>query len=113
MPAFSSLTNQQVNDVVDFLLSLAQQEKQVSLGPAAPSRPVSPHPVAPSGPSRVAVTGPQGPPGPASFVIGNVELGEYLFKQNCEQCHGPMGKNDSTKPWLLGWLRAGPQSDQS
>lgn len=102
MPAFSSLTNQQVNEVVDFLLSLAQQEKQVSLGPAVPDRPVSPHPVAPSGPSRVAVTGPQGPPGPASFVIGNVELGEYLFKQNCEQCHGPLGKNNVPNPGSSG-----------
>jgi ubiquinol-cytochrome c reductase cytochrome b subunit len=98
MPAFSSLTNQQVNEVVDFLLSLTQREKQLSLGSAVPGRPVSPHPVAPSGPSRVAVTGPQGPPGPASFVIGNVELGEYLFKQNCEQCHGVGGKDKVPNP---------------
>jgi sulfur oxidation c-type cytochrome SoxX len=100
MPAFSSLTNQQVNDVVDFLLNIAQGEK-VSPAPITKTPPLMPKPagIAPRAAfSAAVVIGSQGPPGPASFVIGNVELGEYLFKQNCEQCHGPLGKNNVPNP---------------
>jgi mono/diheme cytochrome c family protein len=31
-------------------------------------------------------------------MIGNVELGEYLFRQNCEACHGPQGKDQVSNP---------------
>ena len=100
MPAFSSLTGQQVNDVVDFLLSLAQGEKgspgQISKPPPSTSKLAGTPQGAPL--SAEVVTGPQGPPGQASFVIGNVELGEYLFRQNCEQCHGPLGKDNVPNP---------------
>jgi mono/diheme cytochrome c family protein len=44
------------------------------------------------------VAGPQAPPGPASYIIGNVDLGKYLFKQNCEQCHGVEGKDKVLNP---------------
>jgi ubiquinol-cytochrome c reductase cytochrome b subunit len=98
MPAFSSLNDERVNDIVDFLLSLSGQERQVSASPAMPRRPVSRPPAPPSGPSRPSITGPQGPPGPASFTVGNVELGEYLFRQNCEQCHGSLGKGKVPNP---------------
>jgi mono/diheme cytochrome c family protein len=100
MPAFSSIPDQQVNEVVDFLLSIAQSE---NAAPAAVTKSSSlglksakAQPGVPS--SAAVVTGPQGPPGPASFVIGNVELGEYLFKQNCEQCHGVGGKDKVPNP---------------
>ncbi len=100
MPAFSSLTDQQVNDVVDFLLNIAQSEKP---SPAPITKASSPMPKSAraqpgAAPSAAIVSGPQGPPGPASFVIGNVELGEYLFRQNCEQCHGPLGKDKVPNP---------------
>ncbi|MGZ6225167.1 MAG: cytochrome c, partial [Syntrophales bacterium] len=100
MPAFSSLTNQQVNDVVDFLLNISQGGK-VSPAPITKAPPPTPKPAgtAPGAAfSAAVVTGSQGPPGPASFVIGNVELGEYLFKQNCEQCHGIGGKDKVPNP---------------
>ena len=100
MPAFSSLPDQQVKDVVDFLLTIAQGEKP-SLGQmteAPSSMPKSPKAQPGGGPSSALVIGPQGPPGQASFVIGNVDLGEYLFKQNCEQCHGPLGKGKVPNP---------------
>jgi mono/diheme cytochrome c family protein len=97
MPSFSSLSDQQMNDVVGFLLILAQG-KQVPLGPAV----VAPDPtrssVPPPGPARIKVAGPQAPPGPASYIIGNVDLGKYLFKQNCEQCHGVEGKDKVLNP---------------
>jgi mono/diheme cytochrome c family protein len=100
MPAFSSLPDQQVNDVVDFLLTIAQSGKP---SPAMATQAPPPAPktaeVQPRiAPSATVATGPQGPPGPASFVIGNMELGEYLFKQNCEQCHGPLGKDKVSNP---------------
>jgi ubiquinol-cytochrome c reductase cytochrome b subunit len=100
MPSFSSLPDEQVNDVVDFLFTIAQSGK-----PSPPAATRSSPPTLKSAkvqpgvaPSAAVVTGPQGPPGPASFVIGNVELGEYLFKQNCEQCHGPLGKDKVPNP---------------
>ena len=100
MPAYSSLTNQQVNDVADFLLNIGQDEK---VSPSPITKALLPTPKSARTPARAAplaagVTGPQGPPGPASFVIGNVELGEYLFKQNCEQCHGPLGRDKIPNP---------------
>jgi len=100
MPAFSSLPDQQVNDVVDFLLNIAQSEKP-SLAPVRKPSPLTPKSARAqpkAAPSAAVVTGPQGPPGSASFVIGNVELGEYLFKQNCEQCHGAEGKDKVPNP---------------
>ena len=100
MPAFSSLTDEQVNDVIDFLLNIAQSEKAspASITKATPPRTGSAVTPAGAAPSAAVVTGPQGPPGLASFVIGNVDLGEYLFRQNCEQCHGPQGKDKVTNP---------------
>ncbi|HUL29479.1 MAG TPA: cytochrome b N-terminal domain-containing protein, partial [Thermodesulfobacteriota bacterium] len=99
MPAFSSLTDQQIDEVVDFLFSLAQGGKvspaQVTKRPLPTAKTEG---IPPETRSTRTVTGPQGPPGPASFVIGNVELGEYLFKQNCEQCHGSLGKDNVQNP---------------
>ncbi|MFB3885696.1 MAG: cytochrome b N-terminal domain-containing protein [Thermodesulfobacteriota bacterium] len=97
MPAFSSLSSQQANQVVDFLLALAQGRsipvEAVAAGPAL-SPPLAPATI----PHRVKVIGPQGPPGLASYMVGNVELGEYLFRQNCETCHGPEGKDKVPNP---------------
>jgi len=97
MPSFSSLSDGQINDIVDFLLTLAQG-KQVPSGRAVAGPTLAPSPMPPSGPARVKVLGPQAPPGPASYIIGNVDLGEYLFKQNCEQCHGIEGKDKVQNP---------------
>jgi ubiquinol-cytochrome c reductase cytochrome b subunit len=97
MPAFSSATDQQVNDVVDFLLSVAQ-EKPVIRGPVAKAPPTAKVPVPPAAPSAAEVTGPHGPPGTASFIIGNVELGATIFHQDCEPCHGPQGKDKVPNP---------------
>ena len=100
MPAFSSLTDQQVDDVVDFLLTIAQNQK-ASPEPIAKAFPPGPTSARsqPGTPSPSAVTaGPHGPPEAASFVIGNVELGATLFLQNCESCHGPQGKDKVPNP---------------
>jgi ubiquinol-cytochrome c reductase cytochrome b subunit len=91
MPAFSSATDKQVNDVADFLKSVAQ-------GKAVVATPIGKVPPPAPSPSPAVMTGPQGPPGPAAFIIGNVELGDYLFKQNCASCHGPRGTGKVPNP---------------
>jgi len=99
MPAFTSVTDQQVNDVIDFLLSIAQG-KPVTPGPVA-KRPPAPQESAGSpqkAPTPAVATGPHGPPEAASFVIGSVELGATIFQQNCEPCHGPQGKDKVPNP---------------
>jgi ubiquinol-cytochrome c reductase cytochrome b subunit len=97
MPAFTSLSDRQINEVVDFLLALAQGG-EISIG-AAVAGPVPTPSLAPAMvPPGIKVMGPQGPPGLASYTIGNVELGEYLFRQNCEACHGPQGKDKVSNP---------------
>ena len=99
MPSFASATNQQVGDIVDFLLSIAHG-KPVTPGPLAkgPSGP----PVSAGAPQKIptpaVATGPSGPPEAASFVIGSVELGGTIFHQNCEPCHGPQGKDKVPNP---------------
>lgn len=91
MPAFSSATDQQVDDVADFLLSIAQGKK---VSPSPVTKEVLPS----TGPPRRAMTGPQGPPGAASFIIGNVEMGATIFSQSCTPCHGPQGTDKVPNP---------------
>jgi len=97
MPAYSSLNDRQISEVVDYLLTVAQggeiSVEATAAGPT-PTSSLAPATV----PPRVKVMGPQGPPGLASYMIGNVELGEYLFRQNCEACHGPQGKDKVSNP---------------
>jgi ubiquinol-cytochrome c reductase cytochrome b subunit len=100
MPAFNSATDQQVNDVVAFLLSVAQAKKvpPIPVGkPSAPSR-VTKGPPPPAAPAPAVVTGPHGPPEAASFIIGNVDLGATIFSQNCAACHGPQGTDKVPNP---------------
>jgi mono/diheme cytochrome c family protein len=97
MPAYSSLSDRQINEIVDYLLTVAQGG-EISVEATAPG-PTRTSSLAPATvPPRVKVMGPQGPPGLASYMIGNVELGEYLFRQNCEACHGPQGKDKVSNP---------------
>ncbi len=97
MPAFSSATGQQINDIVDFLLGVVQG-KPVIRGPVVKAPPTAKVPVPPAIPSTAEVTGPHGPPEAASFIIGNVELGAIIFHQDCEPCHGPRGKDKVPNP---------------
>ncbi len=97
MPGFSSLSNQQINQVVDYLSTVAQGGEisvEAAVAGSGPTPSLAPATV----PPRVKVMGPQGPPGLSSYMIGNVELGEYLFRQNCEACHGPQGKDKVSNP---------------
>ena len=100
MPAFSSATDQQVNDIVDFLLATAQGKsvatRRLAKGPSAP--PVSAGLPQKTTPTPSMSPGPHGPPQEASFAIGNVELGATIFHQSCETCHGAQGKGKVPNP---------------
>ncbi len=107
MPAFSSATDQQVNDVVDFLLSVAQgapaapepaAKKPVATAEAAQKQPSAPATPKAVPPAAAEATGPHGPPEAASYMIGNVDLGVTVFKQNCASCHGPQGTDKVPNP---------------
>jgi sulfur oxidation c-type cytochrome SoxX len=95
MPAFSSATDQQVNDVVAFLLNVAQAK---IVSPARAGKPSTASRVTKAPPPPAAVTGPHGPPEAASFVIGNVDLGATIFSQSCAPCHGPQGTDKVPNP---------------
>jgi mono/diheme cytochrome c family protein len=108
MPPFTSLDGQQINALVDYLLSLAY-------GPASPpaitpgSKAEIPPLKAPPSPATAAtlpsgqrapslIARPLGPPGPASAIIGNADHGAILFKADCESCHGPQGTDKVPNP---------------
>jgi ubiquinol-cytochrome c reductase cytochrome b subunit len=108
MPPFTSLDDQQINALVDYLLSLAY-------GPASPpaitpgSKAELPPLKAPPSPATAAtlpsgqrapslVARPLGPPGPASAIIGNADHGAILFRSDCESCHGPQGTDKVPNP---------------
>ncbi|MHC1697995.1 MAG: cytochrome b N-terminal domain-containing protein [Geobacteraceae bacterium] len=78
MPAYSSLSNQQVDQLVAYLLSLTGGSSAVSTGPTPLVTP------------DVVTTSFQ-VPGKAAFIIGSAEHGAILFDKNCVSCHGPAG----------------------
>jgi quinol-cytochrome oxidoreductase complex cytochrome b subunit/nitrite reductase/ring-hydroxylating ferredoxin subunit len=90
MPAFSSATDQEVNEIVDFLQSLASSKS------SSPVPPMSQ--LATMTTQNKLIVGPHGQPGPAANVIGSVDRGAILFQQNCESCHGPKGTDKVPNP---------------
>jgi ubiquinol-cytochrome c reductase cytochrome b subunit len=90
MPAFSSATDQQLNEIVDYLKSLASG-KSSSAAPPMPQ-------MATMTIQKKLVVGPHGQPGSAANVIGSVDRGAILFQQHCEACHGPKGADKVSNP---------------
>ncbi len=90
MPAFASATDQQVNELNDFLQSSA-------LGKSFPTPPPMPQ-LATMTIQKKLIVGPHGQPGPATNVIGSVDRGAILFQQHCEACHGPKGTDKVPNP---------------
>jgi ubiquinol-cytochrome c reductase cytochrome b subunit len=103
MPAYPSLTPAQVDVLIVYMMSLATEAKiegtsQPSTAQALPS-------TLPATPSNLAIAalplpspGQQGPPGPAARMIGNPDLGSYLYGQFCSYCHGAGGKGGIRNP---------------
>jgi ubiquinol-cytochrome c reductase cytochrome b subunit len=125
MPPYPSLTQQQLDQIVDYLQSLGAVDPprggeatvpppvRAAPDPAPPLRqsPVSP-PSAPSPSSKLsgAIHGlgslppgsSLGPPGQAASVIGSAEHGKVLFRLYCVSCHGPEGKGGVPNPGSAG-----------
>lgn len=78
MPAYSSLSNQQIDQLVAYLLSLTGGSQAVSAGPVPLAMPDTTSAAVPV-------------PGKAAFIIGSAEHGAVLFAMNCASCHGPAG----------------------
>lgn len=103
MPAFSSASNQQVNDLVDYLLTLQPEGKSGKAPSPSPRsgalpeilgrakmRATHPHAGALTASGKEQI-GPHGLPGQAASIIGNADLGAVTFKNVCEACHGSQG----------------------
>jgi sulfur oxidation c-type cytochrome SoxX len=95
MPAFSSATDQQVDDVVDYLLTLEQGtvSGKPAPSPIPPAKALVPQPV-----HVKKQTGPHGRSGPSAAIIGNASMGVVTFKNICEACHGPEGTDKVSNP---------------
>jgi ubiquinol-cytochrome c reductase cytochrome b subunit len=99
MPAFASATDEQINEVVDYLLTLEPGKVSEKASPSPLSAKKTSIAKAPaSTPPEAVRTGPHGFPGPAAAIIGNAELGAFPFKNICEACHGPEGKDKVPNP---------------
>ena len=96
MPAFTSLSDHKIGQLIDYLLSLQ----------ASPGKTSSGSPAVIGG--EVSGSASDKLPGPASYTIGNAENGEVLFDKNCAACHGHKaargipnpGSDDGTVPPL-------------
>ena len=99
MPSFASATGGQVNKVVDYLLTLepGKVAKKAPPAPVSAGKPSVAQAPAPT-PHEKGRTGPHGLPGSAAVIIGNADLGAITFKNICEACHGPEGKDKVPNP---------------
>jgi ubiquinol-cytochrome c reductase cytochrome b subunit len=104
MPPFSTLSTDQVNDLIDYLLSLGIQGTTPSTQTATtvsppPSSSAAPSPSGASHPTWSApIPIPKGPPGPAAAILGGAHHGAVLFKRDCASCHGPAGTGHLQNP---------------
>ncbi len=85
MPAYSSLTDKQVDQLVEYLLSLTGATPALSSGATPLALPEV------SASSALV-------PGKAAFIIGSAEHGTVLFEKNCAACHGPRGADKMPNP---------------
>lgn len=93
MPAYPSLSQEQVENLVAYLLGLRAGGEQ----PAAKKKQTPP--VAAGRESQqLPASGQQGPPGEAATLIGGVKLGHVLFADYCSSCHGPEGTDKVPNP---------------
>jgi mono/diheme cytochrome c family protein len=101
MPAYTGLSRQEVNDLVDYLLHIS--EGATAAGAKQEGIPPSKEKAVPGGEDSSAENDEhaamkQRDPGPASFVIGSAAQGEILFGRNCTGCHGAGGRGGVINP---------------
>ncbi len=104
MPAFSSLSNKEVAELVAYLSSRrGEPAKPTGAAPAASGPTSSGQPAAPTStqpatqPAAPAQPSP-GPPGPAARIVGSSHHGATLFATNCTTCHGSAGRGGVANP---------------
>ena len=90
MPAFTSLSEKEVNDLVDYLLTLKSSTALPAQSSSAPA----------SSPAMTAADtkGAAKQPGQAADIIGSTERGALLFTMECQACHGPHGTDKVPNP---------------
>ncbi|RQW88004.1 MAG: hypothetical protein EHM79_06695, partial [Geobacter sp.] len=89
MPANSALNDQQVHQLVAYLLSLTGTSAAEG-GEATTALP---------SPAVATVATPAVKlPGKAAFIIGSAEHGALLYEKNCTSCHGPRGAGQVPNP---------------
>ncbi|HEX8948017.1 MAG TPA: cytochrome b N-terminal domain-containing protein [Dissulfurispiraceae bacterium] len=99
MPSFSNLSDEQINDLVEFLMGLRGAAGEAASAPAAQK--AAPAPAGQGGPRTKAAppgTVPEATAGEAAFIIGNAENGADFFKRQCASCHGQEGKGSIPNP---------------
>ncbi len=118
MPPFTMLSNKQLNNLTDFILSPHPQTISASVNTTTSLSNSSSNNTAKSnlkGQSQIKKPAlasndtnktiekekKLGPPGAAADIIGNVEHGALLFKRDCESCHGVNGKGGIPNPGSL------------
>jgi ubiquinol-cytochrome c reductase cytochrome b subunit len=109
MPAFASLSDAQVNQLADYLLSLGAQGTPLptqSGGVATGTPTVAPTTQVVTPTAMVTITESVSPtsstengsPGSASAIIGSAGHGAVLFDRDCASCHGPQGTDNVPNP---------------
>ncbi len=99
MPSFASrLSAEQIDRLVGYLMSSATPgsatmgyASSTSAGAQAQEKTGTPVPSPAEAPGERQ-------PGPAAGIIGNVKLGNGLFRQFCESCHGAAGTDQVPNP---------------
>jgi ubiquinol-cytochrome c reductase cytochrome b subunit len=101
MPAFTSLSDKEVNELVGYLLRLTSGSGGASSDPpvnAASANKIQPE-KQPAHKEKPTEAGPlEGEIGRAAYVIGSAEHGAELFEKNCSPCHGPKGADNVPNP---------------
>jgi len=85
MPAYPSLSQEQVESLVAYMLSLRAGGEKPGAADGIESQ-------------RLPASGAQGPPGEAATLIGGLKLGRELFADYCGSCHGPEGTDKVPNP---------------
>jgi ubiquinol-cytochrome c reductase cytochrome b subunit len=99
MPSYSSLSQEQIEDLVAYLLSLhSETEKPAPSAPAAGEERKTESAATGTERQQLPASGRQGPPGEAATLIGGVKLGRMLFADYCSSCHGPEGTDKVPNP---------------
>ena len=118
MPPFTMLSNQQLNNLTDFILSAhprtisAPANRSTSLSNSSSNNAaksnlkgqsqIKKSASASNNTSKIIEKEKKlGHPGAAADIIGNVEHGSLLFKHDCESCHGVNGKGGIPNPGSL------------